>query len=169
MHTNVGLTQSLEQIGDTMKQTKNQTIKMSIAVLALLMTQIAGAQNSPAGLWKTIDDKTGKVKSLVRIQESGGEFQGKIEKLFRDADQDQNPKCDKCEGSNKDQPLIGLTILFNIKKDGDEFSGGKILDPANGKLYSSKLKLVDNNKKLEVRGYIGMPMFGRTQTWLREE
>lgn len=146
-----------------------QTMKISIAVLTLLMTQIASAQNSPAGLWKTIDDKTGKVKSLVRIQESGGEFQGKIEKLFRDVDQDQNPKCDKCEGSNKDQPLIGLTILFNIKKDGDEYSGGKILDPANGKLYSSKLKLIDSNKKLEVRGYVGMPMFGRTQTWLREE
>lgn len=150
-----------------MKQ--SSLIKSSIAILSLLAVQIAAAQNSPAGLWKTIDDKTGKVKSLVRIQESGGEFQGKIEKLFRDADQDQNPKCDKCEGSNKDQPLIGLTILFNIKKDGDEYSGGKILDPANGKLYSSKLKLIDSNKKLEVRGYIGMPMFGRTQTWLREE
>ncbi len=148
---------------------KSSLIKSSIAILSLLAVQIAAAQNSPAGLWKTIDDKTGKVKSLVRIQEAGGEFQGKIEKLFRDADQDQNPKCDKCEGSNKDLPLIGLTILFNIKKDGDEYSGGKILDPANGKLYSSKLKLIDSNKKLEVRGYIGMPMFGRTQTWLREE
>ncbi|MBR7800897.1 DUF2147 domain-containing protein [Undibacterium fentianense] len=146
-----------------------QTLKYSIAAFALLIAQFAAAQSSPAGLWKTIDDKTGKVKSLVRIQESGGEFQGKIEKLFRDADQDQNPKCDKCEGSNKDQPLIGLTILFNIKKDGDEYSGGKILDPANGKLYSSKLKLIENNKKLEVRGYIGMPMFGRTQVWQREE
>lgn len=144
-------------------------LKFSIAAVTLLVAQIASAQNSPSGLWKTIDDKTGKVKSLVRISESGGEFQGKIERLFRDADQDQNPKCDKCEGSNKDQPFIGLTILFNIKKDGDEFSGGKILDPANGKLYSSKLKLVENNKKLEVRGYIGMPMFGRTQIWLREE
>lgn len=144
-------------------------LKFSIAAVTLLVAQIASAQNSPSGLWKTIDDKTGKVKSLVRISESGGEFQGKIERLFRDADQDQNPKCDKCEGSNKDQPFIGLTILFSIKKDGDEFSGGKILDPANGKLYSSKLKLVENNKKLEVRGYIGMPMFGRTQIWLREE
>ncbi len=144
-------------------------IKTSFAILSLLLAQVAAAQNSPIGLWKTIDDKTGKVKSLVRINESGGEFQGKIEKLFRDADQDQNPKCDKCEGSNKDQPLIGLTILFNIKKDGDEYSGGKILDPANGKLYSSKLKLVENNKKLEVRGYVGMPVFGRSQTWIREE
>ncbi len=144
-------------------------IKSGIAILSLFAAQMAVAQSSPAGLWKTIDDKTGKVKSLVRISESGGEFQGKIEKLFREADQDQNPKCDKCEGSNKDQPLIGLTILFNIKKEGDEFGGGKILDPANGKLYSSKLKLVESNKKLEVRGYIGMPMFGRTQTWVREE
>jgi len=148
---------------------KSGLIKSSIAILSLLAAQIATAQNSPVGLWKTIDDKTGKVKSLVRISETGGEFQGKIEKLFREADQDQNPKCDKCDGSNKDQPYLGLTILFNIKKDGDEYSGGKILDPANGKLYSSKLKLVENNKKLEVRGYIGMPMLGRTQVWVREE
>lgn len=148
---------------------KSGLIKSSFAILSLLAAQMAVAQSSPAGLWKTIDDKTGKVKSLVRINESAGEFQGKIEKLFRDADQDQNPKCDKCEGSNKDQPLIGLTILFNIKKDGDDYSGGKILDPANGKLYSSKLKLVENNKKMEVRGYVGMPMFGRTQIWVREE
>ena len=82
-------------------------IKSSIAILSLFAAQMAVAQSSPAGLWKTIDDKTGKVKSLVRISESGGEFQGKIEKLFREADQDQNPKCDKCECSNKDQPLIG--------------------------------------------------------------
>lgn len=148
---------------------KKTILKIAACSLILFGSQLCFAQSSPVGLWKTIDDKTGKVKSLVRITEAGGEFQGKIEKLFREADQDQNPKCDKCEGSNKDQPLLGLTILFGIKKDGDDYGGGKILDPANGKLYSSKLKLIENNKKLDVRGYIGMPMLGRTQTWIREE
>ena len=147
----------------------SRILKLSLITAALFATQCVFAQSSPVGLWKTIDDKTGKPKSLVRIIESGGEFQGRIEKLFRPADQEQNPKCDLCDGANKDQPLIGMTILFGLKKDDDVYSGGKIIDPASGKVYSSKLKVTDSNKKLEVRGYIGMPMLGRTQTWLREE
>lgn len=147
----------------------SRLLKLTLVTAALLATQCVFAQSSPVGLWKTIDDKTGKPKSLVRIVESGGEFQGKIEKLFRPADQEQNPKCDLCDGANKDQPLIGMTILFGLKKDDDMYAGGKIIDPANGKIYSSKLKVTDGNKKLEVRGYIGLPMLGRTQTWMREE
>jgi uncharacterized protein (DUF2147 family) len=124
---------------------------------------------SPVGLWKTIDDQSGKPKSLIRITESNGELRGKIEKLFRGPDEDPNPKCDKCEDTRKDQPIIGMTILTGMKPDGDGYDGGRILDPANGKIYKSKMSLADGGKKLDVRGYIGMPLFGRTQTWLREE
>lgn len=152
-----------------MKTSLARCLTLGAGASLLLLASSAFAQNSPVGLWKTIDDKTGKVKSLVRISESGGELQGKVEKLFRPADQEQNPKCDQCEGSNKDQPILGMTILFGLKKDGEEYAGGSILDPNNGKLYRSKIKVIENAKKLEVRGYIGMPMFGRTQTWIREE
>ena len=69
----------------------------------------------------------------------------------------------------KDQPLIGLMILWSLKKNGDEYAGGEILDPASGKVYKSKMRLIEGGKKLDVRGYVGVPMFGRTQTWLREE
>lgn len=138
-------------------------------LLSLCIAPLAFAQESPAGLWKSIDDKTGKPKALIRIADSGGELSGKIEKLFLEAHEEKDPKCDKCEGVNKNQPIIGMTILFGLKKDGEEYSGGKILDPANGKLYSSKLSVIDNNKKLNVRGFIGMPWLGRTQTWLREQ
>jgi uncharacterized protein (DUF2147 family) len=144
-------------------------IKFSLSVVCLFAAQLASAQNSPVGLWKTIDDETGKPKSLVRITEQNGVYQGKVEKLFREPDQDQNPKCDKCDGVNKDQPILGMTILFNIKKEGDDYTGGQILDPAKGKLYKSKLSLIENNKKLNVRGYIGFSLLGRTQTWIREE
>lgn len=131
---------------------------------------LAQAEESPVGLWKSIDDKSGKPKALIRITETGGELQGKIEKLFLEADApEKDPKCGKCEGTNKDQPIVGMTILTGLKKDGDEYTGGKILDPGNGKLYSSKLSVIENNKKLNVRGYIGAPIFGRTQTWLREQ
>ena len=141
-----------------------------LAVLfSLSISPLVAAQESPTGLWKSIDDKTGKPKSLIRITEAGGELTGKIEKLFRDPDTDQNPKCDKCEGTNKAQPILGMTILTGLKKDGDEYNGGKILDPENGKLYSSKLSVTDNNKKLNVRGYIGMAFIGRSQVWIREQ
>lgn len=141
----------------------------TVLTALLSLSALVHAEESPTGLWKSIDDKSGKPKALIRITESGGELQGKIEKLFLEGDADKNPKCDKCEGVNKDQPIIGMTILFGLKKDGDEYNGGKILDPGNGKLYSSKLSVIDNNKKLNVRGYIGVPFMGRTQTWLREQ
>lgn len=129
----------------------------------------AAAEASPVGLWKTIDDESGKPKSLIRITENGGELSGKIEKLFRAPDQDQDPKCVKCDGALKDQPIIGMTILTGLKKDGDGYSGGRIIDPASGKTYKSKLSVAEDGKKLNVRGYIGLPVLGRTQIWLREE
>ena len=144
---------------------------MKAGLIAMMFAMPAAwAQNaSPVGMWKTIDDETGKPKSLVRITEENGVLTGKIEKLFRPADQDQNPKCTACEGARKDQPIIGMTILSGLKKDGNEYTGGEILDPSKGKTYKSKAALKDNGSKLEVRGYIGAPMFGRSQTWVREQ
>lgn len=146
-----------------------QTILAWLAAASLLASAGAFAQGTPVGLWKSIDDQSGKPKSLIRISESNGELRGKIEKLFRDPSEEQNPKCDKCEGANKDQPIIGMTIIRGMKPDGAEYAGGEILDPASGKVYQSKMALTEDGKKLNVRGYIGMPMFGRTQTWVREE
>ena len=146
--------------------------KLLIAGIAATVLASSGAwaqEASPVGLWKNIDDETGKPKALIRIGESNGELKGKIEKLFRAAGEEQNPKCDQCEGVRKNQPIVGMTILWGMKQDGAAYSGGQILDPANGKIYKSKMSFADSSKKLNVRGYIGMPMLGRTQTWLREE
>ncbi|MGK5030886.1 DUF2147 domain-containing protein [Janthinobacterium sp. MDT1-19] len=145
------------------------TVTASIMMAALAMAAAAAATDSPVGTWKTIDDATGKPKSIIRITESNGVLQGKIEKLFRAPDMDQNPNCDKCTGANKDQPIIGLTILTGLKKDGKEWTGGEITDPADGKVYKSKAELIEGGAKLQVRGYRGISMFGRTQTWVREE
>ncbi|OGQ60015.1 MAG: hypothetical protein A3J24_12485 [Deltaproteobacteria bacterium RIFCSPLOWO2_02_FULL_53_8] len=143
--------------------------RLLIAAVALISFNAIAQEASPAGLWKNIDDETGKPKALIRITDSNGEIKGKIEKLFRAAGEEQNPTCDKCEGSRKDQPIVGMTILWGMKPDGEEYGGGQILDPSNGKTYKSKMAFADSNKKLKVRGYIGMPMLGRTQTWVREE
>jgi uncharacterized protein (DUF2147 family) len=144
-------------------------VTLSLAASALVAASAMAQDGTPVGVWKTIDDETGKPKSLVRITESNGELRGKIEKLFREPGEDPNPKCEKCEGTLKDQPVIGMTIITGMKKDGSEYNGGQILDPNNGKVYKSKLTLVDGGKKLDVRGYIGVPMLGRTQTWIRQE
>ena len=138
-------------------------------IAALLASPFALAQESPAGLWKNVDDASGKPTALIRITENGGELQGKIEKLFRPAQEDQNPKCVQCQDARKDQPILGMSILSGLKKDGDHYDGGEILDPKNGKVYKAKLTLREGGRKLDVRGYIGMPMLGRSQTWSRQE
>ena len=143
------------------------------ALLTALLSASAWADNaSLAGVWKNIDDHTGKSKALIRIVEVNGEFQGKVEKLFLSAEEDRNPKCIKCEDSRKDQPIIGMNILSGLKQDKQEigeYAGGQILDAGNGKLYKCKMTLQEGGKKLNVRGYIGVPMFGRSQVWVREE
>jgi len=136
---------------------------------ALTALPVWAGEASPAGLWKNVDDVSGKPRALIRITESNGVLQGKIEKVFRGPAEDPNPKCDKCEGANKNAPVIGLVILSGLTKDGEEYVDGQILDPDNGKVYRSRVHLIDDGKKLSVRGYIGVPMLGRSQTWLRQE
>jgi uncharacterized protein (DUF2147 family) len=130
-----------------------------------------GQATSPAGTWKTIDDATKKDKSLVRIVESSGVYSGTVEKII-DPDAPKDAVCRDCSDERKDKPIVGMTILRGVKQNADDkavFEGGDILDPNNGKVYRVKLKVVDNGAKLEVRGYIGTPMLGRTQTWVRAE
>jgi uncharacterized protein (DUF2147 family) len=142
----------------------------SVLALALAAALAASAtETSPVGLWKTVDDVSGKPRSLIRITESNGTLRGTIEKVFTTPTENANPKCEKCEGALKNAPVIGLIILSDLRKDGDEYAGGQILDPDNGKLYRSKIQLIEGGKKLSVRGYIGVPMLGRSQVWERQE
>jgi uncharacterized protein (DUF2147 family) len=140
-----------------------------LAAAALSIFPAFADNTSPVGLWKNIDDVSGKPKALIRITETNGVLQGKIEQLFREPNEDPAPKCDKCDDARKDQPVLGMTILSGLKKDGDEYAGGEILDPNNGKVYKSKMHLTEGGKKLSVRGYIGVPMLGRSQVWVRQE
>lgn len=143
--------------------------RMSITALLALASFAALAQMSPSGLWKTIDDDTKQEKSLVRIKEIGGMFIGTIEKVL-DLTVKPDAICDKCSDERKDKPLIGLTILRNVRQSADDkavWDGGDIVDPDNGKVYRTRLKPVDGGRKLEMRGYIGP--FYRTQVWIRVE
>lgn len=142
---------------------------MSILVSILFFNIFVFAQSSPVGMWKTIDDETNQPKSIIQIFEKDGQLYGKIERLFRKVHEDQNPKCDKCSGDKKDQLIIGMQILNGLKKDTDsDWIDGEILDPNNGKTYSCKVALIEDGKKLKVRGFIGFSLLGRTQIWDRE-
>ena len=140
-----------------------------IALLLCCAALNASAADSPLGVWRTIDDKSGKEKSLVRITEVSGELHGTVEKLFRSPDEEQHPNCDKCTGEKKNKPVIGMTILTGLKLKDGEYAGGEILDPANGKIYRCKMWTSEGGKKLHVRGFIGVALLGRTQVWIREE
>jgi uncharacterized protein (DUF2147 family) len=124
------------------------------------------AADTPAGIWKTIDDETGQDKSIIQIREQDGELTGKVLEVLQ-SDQGPDPVCKECEGERHDQPVVGMTILWGLRRDGDEWSGGEILDPHNGKVYKCRMRLVEGGSRLEVRGYIGFSLLGRTQVWIR--
>jgi len=141
---------------------------ISFGLLAIFVTaaQLAAAPDlSPAGLWKTFDDHTHKPRGTVRIYEEDGRFFGKIESSFNPAEMTE--RCIKCSGNRKDVPIPGLVILRNMKKDGADYDGGDILDPESGSVYKCRFTLSADGRQLQVRGYLGLPIFGRTQTWVR--
>jgi len=140
-----------------------------LAALLLLAPMLALAQadgGSPIGLWRTIDDHTGKPRALVRLFEKDGRIFGRIEKgLALEAETE--GVCNQCTDERRGQPKIGLIIIRNMQRDGDVWTGGDILDPDNGKVYRCRLRVVDDNRSLEVRGFIGFALLGRTQMWER--
>jgi uncharacterized protein (DUF2147 family) len=139
--------------------------KWMLGALVCVAAQ-AWAQNTPVGLWKTIDDDTGEAKSLVRIEERNGVLSGKVEKGL--VAKPARTVCDLCTDARKDQPIVGMTIIQNAKlgDDGKAWVGGEILDPNNGKTYRLELLPMEGGKQLRVRGFWGP--FYRTQVWHRE-
>ena len=117
------------------------------------------------GQWKTVDDEAQKEKSIIEIYEIKGKFYGKIIQLLQP--EDKGKICDKRKGEERNKPLLGLVVLKGISKDGEEYSGGTILDPKNGKVYKCTIKLLNNGEKIKLRGYLGFSLIGRTQYWHR--
>ncbi|MFO0470815.1 MAG: DUF2147 domain-containing protein [Pseudomonadota bacterium] len=140
--------------------------KFLAAALCALAAPLVLAQGSPVGLWKTIDDKTGKERSLVRISDGGGALVGRIEKRLDPAGKP-DARCDTCADDRKDRPVDGLEIIRGARADGEAWTGGTILDPEDGKVYRLRLKVEEAGRKLEVRGYLGP--FYRNQHWIRVE
>ncbi|HET8765112.1 MAG TPA: DUF2147 domain-containing protein [Rhodanobacter sp.] len=141
--------------------------------LLLTAGPVLAANDTPAGTWKTIDDATHQAKSIVEISEHDGEYQAKIVKLLNRSPADiqrdgEVALCHACDGARKDKPIEGMVIMWGVRQDGDAWDGGKILDPKNGKTYKVKLSMLDGGRKLDVHGYIGFALLGRSQVWERQ-
>ena len=138
-------------------------MKKTLLIFAFLFAIVSHSQ-SITGKWKTIDDETGKEKSIVEIYDSEGKIYAKIAKLL--VKSEENRVCENCKGANKNKPLKGLIVIDGLKKDGSEWNGAKILDPKTGSEYKCYITLEEPNK-LKVRGYLGFALLGRTQYWFR--
>jgi uncharacterized protein (DUF2147 family) len=130
------------------------------------LVQTALAIESPVGLWRTYDDKDGQASSVVRIEEKNGQLEGKVVRILPRPGHPVDAVCDQCDGARKNQPVMGMIILWGMKRDGDSYSGGEILDPEDGHIYRCKMKR--KGDQLDVRGYLGFSLFGRSQTWRLE-
>lgn len=135
--------------------------------LLLTFSSLTVLAQDSVGIWKTIDDQTGEVKSLIEMYEKDGMLFGKVIKLFREAADDQNPICTECPDDRKNQLILGLDIVRNMEKDGDQWEDGTICDPESGKVYDCRIWVEkDNPNILNVRGYLYF--IYRTQHWERQ-
>ena len=137
-----------------------------ISLLAIGLSLSNVYSQSPIGQWKTIDDETGKEKSVVEFYEKGGKIYGKIVKILDNPTNDPNPLCEECDPKDDRyrKPIKGMEIIRNLAKNGSEWANGTVLDPENGKVYDCKIWL-EGTDMLKLRGYVAF--FFRTQTWYR--
>jgi len=152
-------------LADICRVTLGWVLAMAAALSPAQAQGQAQAQASPVGLWRTMDESSGQAKALVRIEERNGTLVGRIERLLVDPE---SATCQACTGELKGKPVIGLTILNGLRREGELWSGGEVLDPNNGKFYKAQVRLAQAGEQLQVRGYVGVPSMGRTQTWRRE-
>ena len=148
---------------------RKKILSAAIAVSTLMYSTAWAQSTTPIGLWKSIDDNTGKPTAIVRITEIEGRLQGRIEKIIPEPGESANPVCGECTGELKDQPIVGMIILSKLRHIGNEYTEGQILDPDNGIFYRCTMRLLEGGNKLNIRDYFGFSLFGRTQVWLREK
>ena len=137
-------------------------------LIGMLGSPAATSQEAtPIGTWITIDDQSHRPRSEVEITETDGLLSGRIVRLYQAPGEDPDPHCTECSGNRHDAPVLGMTILWNLHRHGDAWDGGEILDPETGEIYRATLHAAAAGDRLEVRGYIGFSLLGRTQVWER--
>ena len=140
---------------------------LAVSLLLEALPAFAAEITSPVGRWQMIDDETNTPRGIVEVTQVNGELQGAFVQAYPRRGEDLNAVCFKCEGERKDKPIVGMVILWGLKPSGADWSGGHILDPTKGKVYQATLSLIEGGGKARVRGFIGLSLLGRTQTWVR--
>jgi uncharacterized protein (DUF2147 family) len=142
-------------------------IALAVGVLGAAALPLRAAEPSAVGLWEQVDEKSGKAESWFKIVERNGVYEGTIVKIFFKPGEDENWSCDKCEGADRGKPVLGLTLIKGMQRKGPDYENGTIMDPRDGSVYRALMHLSADGQKLEVRGYLGISLFGRSQVWNR--
>lgn len=146
-----------------------ENLSVNLIAACLFGSLLAYADgSSPVGRWKAFDEDTGEPTAIIEIQQQGGALYGWVDKLLEQQKNEEPPRCTECEGELKNAPVIGLRFIQNMQHEDDDWRG-HILDPETGKIYNATMSVVEGDQKLEVRGYIGIPLLGRTQIWERAQ
>ena len=144
---------------------------LAIVTIASLSASALGAFAEPtaAGLWEQVDEKTGSAESWFNIIEKDGVYTGTVVKMFQKSGDPppESLRCTKCEGAEKDAPVLGLALIKGMKRNGLKYEGGTIMDPRDGTVYRALMNVSPDGKQLEVRGYLGIAIVGRSQMWNR--
>jgi uncharacterized protein (DUF2147 family) len=146
---------------------RTMLLTMVAIVLGLAVAPAQAAEPSAVGLWEQVDERSGQPESWFRITERNGAYEGAIVKIFFKPGEDQNWVCDKCEGAERGAPVLGLTLIKGMHRNGLTYEDGTIMDPRDGSVYRAMMRLSPDGRKLEVRGYLGISLFGRSQIWNR--
>jgi len=142
-------------------------IIVSSALLGAAVTPLGATEPSAVGLWEQVDENSGKAESWFKVTERNGVYEGTIVKIFFKPGEDPNWICDKCGGAERGKPVLGLTLIKGMHRHGDTYEDGTIMDPRDGSVYHAVMRLSPDGRKLEVRGYVGISLFGRSQIWNR--
>jgi uncharacterized protein (DUF2147 family) len=142
-------------------------IALALGLLAAASLPLQAAEPSAVGLWEQVDEKSGKAESWFKIVDRNGVYEGTIVKIFFKPGEDENWSCDKCEGADRGKPVLGLTLIKGMQRKGLDYEDGTIMDPRDGSVYRALMHLSEDGQKLEVRGYLGFSLFGRSQVWNR--
>src|SRR5881227_1328836 len=141
-------------------------LQVPMAAAAILLLGIAGsalraAEPTAVGVWEQVDEKSGKAESWFKITERNGVYGGAIVKIFFKPGEDENWVCSKCEGAERNAPVLGLTLIKGMRRNGSEYENGTIMDPRDGSVYRALMRVSPDGQKLEMRGYLGISLFGR--------
>jgi uncharacterized protein (DUF2147 family) len=142
-------------------------VAAAVLLIVAAASPVRAAEPTAAGLWEQVDENTGKPESWFKITERNGVYEGALVKIFYKPGEDPNWVCDKCQGAEKGRPVLGLTLIKGMQRNGLSYENGTIMDPRDGSVYRALMRLTPDGKKLEMRGYLGISLFGRSQVWNR--